>query len=616
MRKLLVVFPLLLVLVGGCDSTRRDFGVCDTTYSSCLKGFTCDFNRGLCVPDVDGGALDTQGVETSPPIDTQPIDVSLADTKDAPITIDGTSIDSSVVDTTIVDAPIVDVAIPDTRIPDAAGTCSVDNDCFGIAAGAYCVNTKCVACKISSQCNNDAGVPFCSAQNTCVSCAKGSSADGGSSCPASSPVCAASGSCVQCVHNSDCPNPNAAFCVQNQCVGCNVPGATASAPVSGGSDGGAADGGTVPDGGGGTTGPCTGAKPVCATTGTIAGECVQCVTSTDCSGTTPICNLTATSTIPANTCTACTSDTQCSDKGVGPGVCMFHQDGRCASYAETIYVKNTSTCVGGSGTASSPYCDSQAAINAVTSGARLIVMEGPSTDGLSSISSTPAGKQVTIVGQNGATTAAGASIGVHVTAGDVYIRGLAVANGSKAGLVVESGATIRMDRCVVTGNSGGGLVVMSGASFDVANSVFAANQGGVVGVAQFAAVYLGGSAPSTGPSKFWYNTVVNNLGATAVVCFDSQPLIAMLMHGNQGDFLNCVLDGTSAWESGNPIPNGATSFTLDPALNATYHLTSSSPKYPQPCRDFIAATVAHPFDDMDGELRPKNTRLDCGADEY
>jgi len=60
MRKLLVVFPLLLVLVGGCDSTRRDFGVCDTTYSSCLKGFTCDFNRGLCVPDVDGGALDSK----------------------------------------------------------------------------------------------------------------------------------------------------------------------------------------------------------------------------------------------------------------------------------------------------------------------------------------------------------------------------------------------------------------------------------------------------------------------------------------------------------------------------------------------------------------------------
>jgi len=44
-----------------------------------------------------------------------------------------------------------------------------------------------------------------------------------------------------------------------------------------------------------------------------------------------------------------------------------------------------------------------------------------------------------------------------------------------------------------------------------------------------------------------------------------------------------------------------------------YHLTLASR-----CRDFIAVSLAHPADDMDGDVRPKPAagKLDCGADEY
>ena len=120
--------------------------------------------------------------DTSTPIDlSPPVDVSLTDATDAPLVVDVTPVDATpALDTSIIDAPPpVDVSIPDTRVPDATGTCSVDNDCIGVATGAYCLNTKCVACKTSNQCNNDAGVPFCSAQNTCVSCAGVSGPDGG-----------------------------------------------------------------------------------------------------------------------------------------------------------------------------------------------------------------------------------------------------------------------------------------------------------------------------------------------------------------------------------------------------------------------------------------------------
>ena len=226
MRKLLVV---LLVIAGaaGCDSTRRDFSQCDQTYSVCLKGYTCDLNQGLCVPDngqpdaaspsVDATATDAAIVADAAP-DAPVVDTAQAD---APPALDVAA------DVAIDIAQPVDLATPDLRVPDAQGTCSVDNDCVGVAGGAFCVADKCVACKTNGQCNNDAGLPFCSAQNTCVSCAT-AVVDGGSGCPASAPECdPGSGRCVQCVQNSDCPTASKAFCVQNQCVGCDsVPAGT------------------------------------------------------------------------------------------------------------------------------------------------------------------------------------------------------------------------------------------------------------------------------------------------------------------------------------------------------------------------------------------------------
>jgi hypothetical protein len=625
MRKLLVVLPLLLGLAGGCDATRRDFTYCDINYPSCGKvGYSCNQTTGLCEPDVDAGPPDTRVIDAWIPVDVSASEAaSPPDTADAPVGIDAGAIDTGTIDTSIIDAPqFVDVSVPDTRVPDASGTCSVDNDCFGVAAGAYCLNTKCVACKTNSQCSNDKGVPFCSAQNTCVSCASVGGADGGSACPAATPVCATSGSCVECVSNSDCPVPGKSFCVQNQCQGCNAPGASASGPVSSGSDGGA---NSDARDAGAATGPCTGATPVCSTTGTIAGQCVGCVvttndggvTSTNCTGTTPICNTTGTPAgtipaIPAYTCVPCNSDTQCAGKGVGPGVCMFHQDGRCATDAETIYVRN-SACSGGTGTSAAPYCDSQAAISAVTSSKRVIVMTGSNLYPITSTSTSSSG-QITIIGQGTATTAAGAFVGVHVTAGDVYIRGLTIASGSNSGLTVEAGATLRMDRCIVKANAGGGLVVLSGASFDIANSVFDNNGPGLVGTTTtFGGVYLGNSAPISGPNnRFWFNTIVNNQDR-GIICFDTrQNLHGMLLYGNtNGDYLSCAMDATSKWSSGSPTPTSGSSDITNPALTSTYQLTAASK-----CRGFVNATVAHPFDDMDGDLRPLGVNSDCGADKY
>jgi hypothetical protein len=594
-------FIAVLVILAGCDSTRRDFGVCDQTYTECDKGYTCNFATGMCEPlSIDGGPTDTPigPDDTGAPLDVTPVEVTPLDGEDAPA-VDVGTVDGPTVDVSSEDVPLLSDVAPDTRVPDAPGTCAVDNDCAGTGLP-YCVSYKCVACRTSSHCSNAAGKPFCSAQNTCVSCAE-ATGDGGI-CSGTAPVCdSISGRCVECVHNNDCPTAAKAFCVANQCTGCNTPGA--SAGTVGAPDGGVSDGGAVDAG---VLGPCVGPKPVCATSGPMIGQCVQCVDSTDCSGSTPICD-------SANLCTTCTSDSQCASLGTGPGVCMFHQDGRCASEAETIYVKNSSSCSGGAGTKASPYCDTQAAVNAVTSNQRVIVAKGPAADVLSPISSTPSGAQISIIGQNTATFTGSGVIGIHVSAGDVYIRNVTVANGSKVGVQVEAGAMLGLDRCIIKVNLGGGLIVQPGASFDIANSVFDNNGPGLFGTTvRFGGVYLGGSAPVSKPHRFWFSTVISNQ-ETGVICADtSQELTGMLLYNNVGGgFLSCTLDNTnSKWDS-----PGTGSDVNDPALSTTnpYHLTLASR-----CRNFVSASLAHPNDDLDGESRPKpaNGDCDCGADEY
>jgi hypothetical protein len=600
MRKYFIV---ALVLAAGCDATRRDFSVCDNTYKNCREGFTCNLATGLCEPTTDASVpVDMSLPDVPLPIDVEPGEVAVTDAVDAPA-IDVEPGEVQPIDGVALDVSIVADASPlDTGPPDQAGTCSVDQDCAG-SVKPYCVNNQCVACRTSDHCSNAAGTPFCSAINTCVSCAA-ATGDGGV-CSGAAPMCdPVSGRCVECIQNGDCPTAAKAFCVANRCVGCNTPGASASG--SGGSDGGASDGGAIDAG---VVGPCPGNKPICVKDGTLIGQCVQCLSSADCSGGTPICN--------ANLCTECSSDSQCAALGAGPGVCMFPQSGRCVAEVETIYVKNSSSCAGGAGTQASPFCDTQAAVNAVTSSKRVIVVKGPASDTLSPITSTPSGSPISIIGQNGATFGGSGVVGIHVTAGDVYLRGIRVENGTKTGIVVEAGATLRLNRCIIRKNVGGGVIVQPGASFDIANSVFDDNGPGSVGPVMFGGVYLAGSAPTSGPSRFWFSTLVNNQ-ETGVVCADgTQVLTGMLMSDNVGGgYLNCSLNMDkdniaidSKWDS-----PGTGSDVRDPAFSSTnpYHLTSNSP-----CRNFVPASMEHPLDDLDGDARPRGAagNSDCGADE-
>lgn len=158
---------------------------------------------------------------------------------------------------------------------------------------------------------------------------------------------------------------------------------------------------------------------------------------------------------------------------------MSHQDGRCASNTEALVVTSTSTNIPSS---------------AVPAGIRLVVIRGSVSGTLAwTLATTP---QVTIVGQSAGTlTGMGSGPTLHVTGGDVYVRGLTVTGGAP-GITADGGAILRLDHVSVNNNVAGGIL-LDGAGFDIKNATVTNNGPNTSISAVFGGIRIQGSAGST-----------------------------------------------------------------------------------------------------------------------
>jgi hypothetical protein len=218
-----------------------------------------------------------------------------------------------------------------------AGTCTgADAYCYAFVAGdraGICLQT-CTAgatyvstggCPSGSRCFNLNNVDLCFADCT-----------EGADC--STHHCDGEASCVEplCVTSADCTDdPTAPVCEADVCVGC-----TRTDQCSGGTVCNTGTGSCVSC----TTMPslCTGDTPVCATTGTAIGTCVQCVDWTDCFGATPICD--------ANVCRACAGGADCMARDLSRPVCIT--DTADSRVGECVQCATSADCSG-----ATPICD-------------------------------------------------------------------------------------------------------------------------------------------------------------------------------------------------------------------------------------------------------------------
>jgi hypothetical protein len=275
----------------------------------------------------------------------------------------------------------------------------------------------------------------------------------------------------------------------------------------------------------------------------MTGECVACVDSSTCSGTTPVCNTTT------NACAKCAVDSDCS---TAPGVCM--RDGHCAMSSEVIFVQySASGCPNPNGTAAKPYCnlsDATTRLTASPNGPTAVVVLGAANDQLT-LGTT--GIQPLIVGRPVSGTpgsiSAVAGTAITISSDDVQIRDLTVnagsqktskgvlatGNGTKLtltrvmvslttglGIDAESGVTLAMDHSTVSANSAGGIL-LNGAAFDIENTTVTGNGPGLTGSTSWGGIFVE-SLPTAGQTLLNLDSIQSN-NQVGVAC--AQPITGM-----------------------------------------------------------------------------------------
>ena len=240
--------------------------------------------------------------------------------------------------------------------------CVNDADCSANASNKFCfvpgatANAKdntCVACDPVTNAGCSGNTPLCSASGVCEACTASAKTCGAGL------VCLASGAC-ECSASSECTTPTTPICdgPSKVCVACTTD-AQCNSKTAGTA--------CVTGGAGSSVGSCAACDPAddsgCSGTNNqckpgATPACVDCLADSDCSGATPLCNLTN------NTCVACDDaaitagdrDTRCDAKSGPLLACVTSGakkgENRCAACDPSDHTGCTTAqlcCAGGGG---------------------------------------------------------------------------------------------------------------------------------------------------------------------------------------------------------------------------------------------------------------------------
>jgi hypothetical protein len=213
---------------------------------------------------------------------------------------------------------------------------------------------------------------------------------------------------------------------------------------------------------------------------------------------------------------------------------MNHQDGRCATPAETVWVENKNGCVATAtganasiGTMAMPACSMQPLTQLIEMNRRLVVVRGL-VQASSAAPPAAGGGEISIVGQANAVVAGGASSGLQLSGAIAYVRSVAFKSSTLAGIRATA-STLRLDGVLVENNTGGGIFLDT-TRFSIVNTTVRGNGPGQEGTTTWGGVLIN-SLVQDGSKLLQRITVQNNTG-TGISCIGGVQSMGVYASGN------------------------------------------------------------------------------------
>lgn len=355
---------------------------------------------------------------------------------------------------------------------------------------------------------------------------------------------------------------------------------------------------------------------------TMAMQCVQCLTGSDCSSANPFCD-------PQTfTCGACRTNADCPESAA----CL--PEGQCAASSDVIYADGTAGNDGNPCTKDQPCKTIGHAQTMLTTSRTLIKLTGAFSELVVFTKQT-----ATILAAPGTTLTASGGSGIAITfmmmPSNVQIYDLEIQHTAKSAVVVTAGNKLSLNRVSI--HDAGAVAVTSAGSFTLSRSRVYSNPAGGLSLAGAfevtnnvivhngtdATMFGGVSIGMAGQSSFEFNTVADNDAKTGGANVAGVLCTASGFHAPNNLIARNTIMGDAAAANANVAANTSCDFTgsmiktdvatlafVDPDTALDYHIGSAST-----ARD--ASTVPSLISqDIDSQPRPYGPAKDLGADEY